>query len=135
LLDLLNNRMYVTCIHGEARQYTAADRAAIRLVGTVYGYTRLPRHHTERTAMENTPVIAAVVQASPVLFDGPRTLEKLADLTSVRRRAKVVHPQTRCSLSALEDEDDYMKRTVSLRKCCLFFVHLAVVFAPGWPCG
>jgi nitrilase len=32
--------------------------------------------------MENTPVIAAVVQASPVLFDGPRTLEKLADLTS-----------------------------------------------------
>jgi hypothetical protein len=38
-------------------------------------------------------------------------------------------------LSALEDEDDYMKRTVSLRKCCLFFVHLAVVFAPGWPCG
>lgn len=32
--------------------------------------------------MESTPVTAAVVQASPVMFDTPRTLEKLADLTS-----------------------------------------------------
>ena len=31
--------------------------------------------------MESTPVTAAVVQASPVLFDTPRTLDKLADLT------------------------------------------------------
>ena len=43
--------------------------------------------------------------------------------------------QTRCSLSAAEGEDGYMKRTVSLRKCCLFFVHLAVVLAPGWSFG
>lgn len=32
--------------------------------------------------MGSTPVTAAVVQASPVMFDTPRTLEKLADLTS-----------------------------------------------------
>jgi nitrilase len=32
--------------------------------------------------MESTPVTAAVVQASPVMFDTPRTLEKLADLAS-----------------------------------------------------
>jgi len=32
--------------------------------------------------MENTPVTAAVVQAGTVLFDTPRTIEKLADLTS-----------------------------------------------------
>ena len=32
--------------------------------------------------MESTPVTAAVVQASPVMFDTARTLEKLADLAS-----------------------------------------------------
>jgi len=32
--------------------------------------------------MESTPVTAAVVQASPVMFDTPRTLGKLADLAS-----------------------------------------------------
>src|SRR6187549_1085685 len=32
--------------------------------------------------MESTPVAAAVVQAAPFLFDTPRTLEKLVDLTS-----------------------------------------------------
>jgi nitrilase len=31
--------------------------------------------------MENTTIKAAVVQAAPILFDTPRTLEKLADLT------------------------------------------------------
>ena len=42
--------------------------------------------------MESTPVAAAVVQAVPVLFDTPRTLEKLVDLTSdaARRGANLV---------------------------------------------
>jgi len=42
--------------------------------------------------MESTPVTAAVVQAAPVLFDTPRTLEKLVDLTSdaARRGANLV---------------------------------------------
>ena len=42
--------------------------------------------------MESTPVAAAVVQAAPVLFDTPRTLEKLVDLTSdaARRGANLV---------------------------------------------
>jgi nitrilase len=42
--------------------------------------------------METTPVVAAVVQAAPFLFDTPRTLEKLVDLTSdaARRGANLV---------------------------------------------
>ena len=42
--------------------------------------------------MESTPVTAAVVQAAPFLFDTPRTLEKLVDLTSdaARRGANLV---------------------------------------------
>ena len=52
----------------------------------------MDRTHEATTAIRSDNVRAAVVQAAPVLFDTPRSLQKLADLTAdaARQRAELV---------------------------------------------